>query len=237
MSILIAGGKGFIGSNLAKLLDSGDVYYEVADLKDGVDVCNINGSEYKVIVLLAANLNHNKKMYNHNFKIYQWAIKQNAHIIYTSSAAVYGGGKKPHLEDEPTPAPTIYGRSKLQGEFMLKAAHKDYTILRLANVYGSGDGNGVIDIFKRGGNKIYGDGKDVRDYVGVDSVCRAIVKVAADPSAYNKKTFNISSCLPTTTNDAFSLFGTGEPKHVERRRFDVRYSLLDNKKAIKAGLL
>lgn len=239
--ILIAGGKGFIGSHVARVFDGLDAgLYEIADLKDGVDVCTVDGSKYDIIILLAANLGHDVQMFQDNLAIYRWACKQkNSHIIYTSSAAVYADSVQPHSEGEPTPAPTIYGRSKLLGEQIISQACPKRTILRLANVYGDGEGNGVIDIFKRGGNKIYGTGEDVRDYVHVSVVAEAIKRIALNPSAYNKEIYNISSFVPVTTNEAYMKYGNeGLPaEYLPARGFDVSYSLLWNKKAKDAGLI
>lgn len=236
--ILIAGGRGFIGSNLASLFDGLDPnLYEIADLKDGVDVCDVDGSKYDVIVLLAANLGHDLQMFQDNLRICKWAMRQTAHIIYTSSAAVYGNTGAVHYEDEPTPAPTLYGRSKLLGEQLIKKTSQNYTILRLANVYGDGDGNGAIDIFKRGGRTIYGTGNDVRDYVSVKTVCEAIKTIAFNPSKYNKQIFNISSGQAQTTIGAFMQYGNGEPIYAPKRGFDVSHSILSNKKAIEADLI
>lgn len=239
--ILIAGGKGFIGSNLCRLFDNLDVgLYETVDLKDGQDVCDLKDtSKYDVIVLLAANLGQDMDMFQDNLAIYRWAMRQNAHIIYTSSAAVYGDSVQPHSEAEPTPAPTFYGRSKLLGEQFITQANKRRTILRLGNVYGNGDGNGAIDIFKRGGNKIYGDGTDVRDYVPVQTVCEAIKRIALNPDQYNGEIFNISSGVPMTTNEAYMKYGNEglAAQYLPPRGFDVRHSLLNNRKAINAGLI
>lgn len=237
--ILIAGGKGFIGGYVAKVLDGLDTgLYETADLKEGIDVCDIKDtSAYDVIVLLAANLGHDMDMFQDNLAIYRWAVRQNAHIIYTSSAAVYGDSTDAHRETDVTPAPTLYGRSKLLGEQLISQGCKNRTILRLANVYGNGDGNGAIDIFKRGGNKIYGVGDDVRDYVPVKLVAEAIKIIALNPTEYNKQIFNISSGVPMSTKQAFYEYGQGQPEFLPPRGFDVKYSLLDNTKADLAGLL
>lgn len=238
--ILIAGGDGFIGKHVAALLDGLDPnLYEIADLKSGTNVCDVDGSKYDVIVLLAANLGHDMDMFQDNLAIYRWAARQSAHIIYTSSAAVYGNSIVPHNENEATIAPTIYGRSKLIGEQIISQASKHRTILRLSNVYGNGDGNGAIDIFKRGGNKIYGDGSDVRDYVPVGVVAEAIKRIVLHPSHYDCDIYNISSNTPMTTNEAYMRFGNEglAAEYVPARGFDVKYSVLNNRKAIKAGLI
>lgn len=235
--ILVAGGRGFIGSRLCSTFMSHDISFDVADLKDGLDIWSVDGSYYDVIVLLAANLNHDMEMYKHNQRIYNWAKMQTAHIIYTSSAAVYADSVLPHTEDEPTPAPTIYGKSKLLGETVLKEKNPNFTILRLANVYGEGEGNGAIDIFKRGGRAIYGTGENIRDYVNVRVVAEAIKDIALNPSVYNWQTYNISSGVGMSTNQAFGKYGSGDPEYLPARSFDVRCSLLDNSKAKSAGLI
>ena len=239
--ILIAGGKGFIGKHVEAVFDALDIgLYETADLKEGIDVCDIRDtSAYDVIVLLAANLGQDMAMFQDNLAICKWAMRQNAHIIYTSSAAVYGDALEPHKETDPTPAPTFYGRSKLIGEQLISQGNKRRTILRLGNVYGNGEGNGAIDIFKRGGTKIYGDGQDVRDYVPVQTVAEVIKRIALDPAKYNGEIFNISSFQPMTTRAAFATYSKPpyEPEFLPPRGFDVRHSVLNNTKAIKAGLI
>lgn len=238
--ILIAGGKGFIGSHVAKVFDGLDTgLYDIVDLKDGQDICDLKDtSKYDVIILLAANLGHDMQMFQDNLAIYRWAARQKtAHIIYTSSAAVYGDSTDAHTETDVTPAPTIYGRSKLLGEQLISQACPKRTILRLANVYGDGEGNGVIDIFKRGGSNIYGMGNDIRDYVSVKVVAEAIKTIALNPTAYNKEIFNISSGLGRTTNSIWDEYGTGVGNYVPARGFDVACSVLSNTKAVNAGLI
>ena len=237
--ILIAGGDGFIGKHVAAALDNLDPnLYEIADLKRGLDVCAVDGNKYDVIVLLAANLGQDLRMFQDNMAICKWAMRQKAaHIIYTSSAAVYGDSTDAHTETDATPAPTIYGRSKLLGEQLISQACPNRTILRLANVYGDGDGNGVIDIFKRGGSNIYGMGTDIRDYVSVKVVAEAIKTIALDPAKYNREIFNISSGMGRTTNSVWDEFGQGVGNYVPSRGFDVACSVLSSAKAVNAGLI
>jgi len=238
--ILIAGGKGFIGSHVAKVFDGLDAgLYDIIDLKDGQDICDLKDtSKYDVIILLAANLGHDMQMFQDNLAIYRWACKQNtAHIIYTSSAAVYGDSTDAHSETDVTPAPTIYGRSKLLGEQLISQACPNRTILRLGNVYGDGEGNGVIDIFKRGGSNIYGMGNDIRDYVSVKVVAEAVKRIALNPAEYNKEIFNISSGMGRTTNSVWDEFGQGVGNYVPARGFDVACSVLSSAKAVNAGLI
>ncbi len=236
--ILIAGGEGFIGTHLRRAFDNLDAdLYDIADLKSGTDICTVDGSKYDVIVLLAANLGHDMDMFQDNLRICKWAMRQTAHIIYSSSAAVYGDSTTAHVETEKTTAPTLYGRSKLIGEQLISQGCKHRTILRFANVYGNGEGNGAIDIFKRGGNKIYGVGDDVRDYVSVKVVANALKAIALNPDAFDHEIYNISSNVPMSTKQAFYKYGQGEPEYLPPRGFDVKYSLLDNTKATVAGLI
>lgn len=236
--ILIAGGEGFIGTHLRKAFDNLDPdLYDVADLKSDTDICTVDGSKYEVIVLLAANLGHDMDMFQDNLRICKWAMRQTAHIIYSSSAAVYGDSTTAHIETEQTTAPTLYGRSKLIGEQLISQGCKHRTMLRFANVYGDGDGNGVIDIFKRGGNKIYGDGNDIRDYVSVKVIANALKTIALNPSQYDGEIFNISSGLGRTTNSVWDEYGTGEATYLPARGFDVSCSVLSSAKAVNAGLI
>lgn len=239
MKVLVVGGKGFIGSYVCKELSESDADYTVVDLKDGFDICDfkLKRGYYDSIILLAADLGRYRPMYRHNLSIYEWLAKQEgSHIVYASSAAVYADDE-PGVETKRPMPPTLYGESKLLGETVIKATQDSYTILRLANVFGSGDGSGAVDAFKRGENKIYGDGLDIRDYVPVETVAHAFVEAALHPEKYRNEVYNISTGIPTTTFDAFMLYGQGEPAHLPAREFDTRYSVLVNIKAVDAGLI
>lgn len=211
------------------------------DKKMGVPIeqMNFEGYDFDFVVLLAANLEHDRQMYVDNLSIYNWAASNfpDAHFIYTSSAAVYGDSFSSCEENQPLDPDNYYGYSKMLGEEIIKATKTNYTILRLSNVYGNGDGNGVIDIFKNGGKTIYGNGEDIRDYVPVGTVCSAILKIIESPEKYNKNIYNVSTNKGTATLEAFQKYGKGEPKFVEARRYDIQHSVLSNYKAKRAGLI
>lgn len=234
--VLIAGNRGFIGSRLQKA----NPEWDGLDLKSGEDIKYARYGDYGFLVLLAANLEQDKRSFDDNVQIASKLLKsppEGMHVVYTSSAAVYGEGWLPHSETEPAHPSTLYGKAKLVGEKMIEMACENYTILRLGNVYGDGDGNGVVDIFKRGGKDIYGDGKQIRDYVPVETVIGAISKIIANPDLYNHSIYNISTGQGLTVKEMFAKHGSGDPQYKSPRHFDVGYSVLDNTKAKRAKLL
>lgn len=108
-------------------------------------------------------------------------------IIHISSSAVYGSRPQKGLFTERNKAnpDTLYGLSKYFSEEIGSYYHKNYglnfIILRPSNVYGPGNEDGVIyrfakSIKEKGYVEIFGDGKNLRDYLFVDDMVNAIVK-------------------------------------------------------------
>jgi nucleoside-diphosphate-sugar epimerase len=235
--VLVVGGAGFIGSHVMKLRPD----WDVLDLKNGQDVRDGIPGDYDVIVLLAAHLGQTEDDYAHNLEIYTALVKNYAgkihpYIVYTSSAAVYGDSKIPHLEIEESAPASSYGESKLLGEDILMYTFAT-AVLRLSNVFGDGDGSGVIDLFKQGGAVVHGDGEQVRDYIYVDKVARAIIKAADDPVHYAGEIYNISSGLGLSVNEVFEKYGEGKPEILPARDVGARCSILSNSLAVQDGLL
>ena len=141
--ILITGGAGFIGSNLALALQErypDNEYFIIDDFSSG-NLENIIGFKGNVITddLSQVDLNHyfhngldvifhqaaltdttvfdrNKMMVSNvgGFRnILKFAIEHNTKLIYASSAAVYGHSKPPMRVGENEKPANIYGFSKL----------------------------------------------------------------------------------------------------------------------------
>ena len=132
-------------------------------------------------------------------------IEKPVKLIYASSAAVYGQGKHlPFAETEHVVPRSTYGADKLSNELYAKVMevshHLQSTGLRFFNVYGPGqlDNNpysGVITSFKKAllakqPIKIYGDGRQSRDFIYVDDVVRALL-LAMETSVTESGIYNV----------------------------------------------
>lgn len=137
-------------------------------------------------------------------------------IIFPSSAGVYGEQDYfPADEEHPLRPVSPYAMAKLVVERYLKFYERSqglkYVALRYSNVYGprqipKGEA-GVVGIFCENllndqEAKIYGDGKQTRDFVFIDDVVKANV-LALD---YDKSgIFNIGTSVETDVNRIFNL--------------------------------
>jgi len=105
-------------------------------------------------------------------------------IIYLNSASIYESNEKEKTnESMPLNPLNPYAISKLDGEYLIKMFCKssgmNYCVLRVFNPYGNRQNeNGAISIFlnRALGNadiNIFGDGKQIRDFIHVTDVARA----------------------------------------------------------------
>ncbi len=133
-------------------------------------------------------------------------------LIFASSMAAYGNAKYlPITEEHPLEPTSPYGISKLASEkYVLHFCQYlgiDSVILRYFNTYGAGQTFtpyvGVITIFiqrlLRGEPlPIFGDGRQVRDFVSVDDVAEATI--LASNFGGNARIFNVGTGIGTTIN-------------------------------------
>jgi len=129
-------------------------------------------------------------------------------VIFTSSREVYGEVEQlPVAEDRPMDPKNAYGASKVAGEVYCRTFQNTYgldvSVLRLSNVYGSGDRDRVIPIWldraRRGEDlEIYG-GAQVLDLVPVDLVVAALRRAAEVSLA--GRVLNVGSGVGTPLRD------------------------------------
>lgn len=168
-------------------------------------------------------------------------------VIYASSAAVYGDPVYlPVDEAHPVVPQSPYGVSKYTVEHYLRVYQELYgvrfTVLRYANVFGprqNADGEGgVVAIFidrllKDKRVKIFGDGRQTRDFVYVgDVACANLAALERGDS----EVLNISTGASLSVIDLFQLLKglTGsslEPEYCPPRPGDILHSCLANERA------
>jgi UDP-glucose 4-epimerase len=133
-------------------------------------------------------------------------------IVYSSASSVYGDTNETMDESHPLNARTMYGASKLAGEYFLRAFHDlygiDYVILRYMNVYGPRQEGGlVINVLNRirAGDPptIMGDGSQSFDFVHVADVAAANLRAMA--SDVSDAVFNVGGGNEVTVREIVDL--------------------------------
>lgn len=169
-------------------------------------------------------------------------------VVYASSAAVYGNPSRlPISEQSPTAPISAYGVDKLGCDLHAAVAGRAYEMstvgLRFFNVYGPRQDprspySGVISIFSecllQGGRlKVHGDGEQVRDFVYVEDVVRAM-RLAMQLASVGptSRVFNVCSGIGTTIKElGEKISGLNgllfSPDWAPARTGDVRQSIGD----------
>jgi UDP-glucose 4-epimerase len=121
-------------------------------------------------------------------------------VVFSSASSVYGETSETMDESHSLEAETMYGASKIAGEYFLRAFGDMYglehVVLRYMNVYGPRQEGGlVVNVLRRilGGSPpvINGDGSQSFDFVHVGDVAAANLRaMAADVSG---EAFNVGS--------------------------------------------
>ena len=127
-------------------------------------------------------------------------------FIVTSSAAVYQNSDAAISESSDAGPSSPYGQSKLDMEKITISSKLNYSILRLFNVYGSDQNNGVIANFRKNILEnvpltIFGDGKAVRDFIHIDDVIDGLILSIKSTSGI----YNIASGNGTSINNLAKL--------------------------------
>lgn len=167
-------------------------------------------------------------------------------VIVSSSAALYAHPQYfPIDEKHPTEYLSPYGISKHAMEEYLKISGINHIIFRFANVYGPRQNSlgeaGVVAIFtdnmvQNKPIKIHGDGEQIRDFIYVKDVARALYAGVISP--ISGETINVSTCCDTTVNQLYKELKDAtkyqmDAEYTAMRQGDIRKSILDNSKAKK----
>ncbi len=179
-----------------------------------------------------------KNNFEYSCCVAQWALKNNARLIYASSAATYGDGALGYSDDEslvPRLKPlNLYGGSKQKfDEWVLERGFQSkMTGLKFFNVFGpneyhKGDmrsvvskayervvSEGKMSLFKSHIPK-YKDGEQMRDFIYVKDAVDVVMFFMEHPSING--IFNLGTGQARTWNDlAHALFGAvGRPVNIE----------------------
>jgi UDP-glucose 4-epimerase len=182
-------------------------------------------------------------------RVLEAARRHGAKVIFSSTGgAIYGECTSPVTESAERRPLAPYGTSKLCGEEYLATWNRlhgtQHVSLRLANVYGPrqephGEA-GVVAIFMgllhAGGTpRIYGDGRQTRDYVFVEDVVHAML-VALDNEG---GVFNIGTGVETSVLELYDAIQRAsgvdrEPAFAEARLGELQRSVLDSSLAERA---
>ncbi len=189
-----------------------------------INIKNINklkkiGDIFAVIHLAASaeiliSKKNEKKYFQDNIEGLQevlnfCSLNKITRFIFASSASVYGNIYKKSVKENCLLNPShYYAYTKFIGEQMIKAYTKtnnfNFTILRLFNIYGPRS-NAVISTFlaqkiQKKPITIFGNGRQIRDFLYVDDFCDAILKVLNNKSSKNQ-IYNLGFGKPVSINE------------------------------------
>ncbi|ROZ79135.1 NAD-dependent epimerase/dehydratase family protein [Ramlibacter sp. WS9] len=252
-SVLLLGGTGFIGTALGTRLEQeGFVVHTVGRtdiwrLEQSLRVCG-------TVVHLASATTPSSSAGQPALELENVALTSRllgalqphpeTHLIYFSSGgAIYGNPLRlPVPEDAPLFPLSDHGAAKASQEALCKAAHdqgRAVSILRPSNAYGAGQklksGFGLVrtlldHAFHGTTLEIWGDGENVRDYIYIDDVVEATVRLIRLP--HDRRTYNLGSGIGASVNQLRRMVElvSGRPVNTvyrAARSIDVRGVVLD----------
>lgn len=220
-------------SGFDELLEGADLVYHLVSTNNPSTSNNNIGQEITDNIVLTIN-------------ILEACVRQKVKkiVFLSSGGTVYGNTEHyPIAETCSTNPITTYGIQKLTIEKMLYLYNYvyglDYAVIRLSNPYGPyqrPNGKlGVVTTFIYKALKdetltVYGDGKNVRDYIYIDDAVEGIISIS---NAVTKdKIFNLGSGCGTSINEIIEKIKKviGKPldvDYVDKRMVDVRVNYLD----------
>lgn len=252
--ILLLGGNGFIGSVVAKRLRLENLPVYVVGRDNGVELPKLLPSCGTVVHLASgttpgSSARHPKleedslALTLHLLELMQ--TQPQTHVLFFSSGGtVYGNPATfPVTEDSPVAPLSYHGAGKAAQEILCKTLitlGHTVTVLRPSNAYGPGQslrqGFGLIRTMlehaKTGTTlEIWGDGENVRDYIYIDDVVEATVRLIGLP--HDCGTYNLGSGVGYSINQVNDVVETVccttlNTVYRPSRGMDVRSVVLNN---------
>jgi len=250
-NVLVTGGLGFIGSHIVNALSASSQHeiflYDVnAHDGKGEKVVTFQGDIFDCDKLLKvmrdgeisdvihmiglASIPSCKENPDASYKLNVASVQavletmrlcEAEHLIFPSTAAIYGATNGPKVNEEVDPKPsTVYGSHKLAAEQLIRNFSEKYgfkpIILRVFNVYGDlNKEQGVISLFLRkaiaGEPLIIKGGNQVRDFVSLHDVVRAFTHSLDNTESYHE-TMNVGSGIGVAINEIAEMVRQSFPK-------------------------
>lgn len=228
MKILITGYSGFIGSYLQKRLESSAHELILADITNGVDICDWKQvavfDDVDIIVHLAnlsfvpASYENPKRFYETNYlstlNMLELCRLRNARMIFFSSY-IYGHPEyQPIDEQHPVQAFNPYAQTKVICESLCQGYSRDFkvpiTIFRPFNIYGVGQNPDFLipSIIQqaRAGKITVKDDRPKRDYIHVSDIVEAIVAaIETKQTTDDLRTYNLGTGISFSVKEIVDL--------------------------------
>lgn len=256
MKVLVSGGAGFIGSQLALQLEkNGDEVTIVDDffsahpenligfrgqvLKQDISASFQSSDLYDAIFHQAAITDPRhpsdnevlEKNINGFQNILNLAGRNQAKVVYASTAGLYGNGPVPMREDQLKDCSTAYARSKLEMEKMAEEHKTKLHLvgLRYFNVFGPNEAHKgrpasmMYHLWRqmRQGNRprLFKWGEQIRDFIYVKDVVAAnLCALTAVPGVYN-----VGTGVGTSFNELVTCLNKAMGTQLEPEYFDMPF--------------
>lgn len=243
MRIGVVGARGFIGSNLSRVL-GGEVVPFTSERRltsaDGRTAARgLDGLVWAATSSTPASVGTDPDSGRAELDEFRTSLEVMSSldiarfVLISSGGTVYGAAPSPSSEDDELVPVSDYGRLKAAMEGTALEHDPGATILRLSNVYGPGQrakgGQGVLGHWMQAlidGRRpvVYGSPSVARDYVYVDDCAHAVAAALRTERSIGT-IINIGSGQPTTLEDLLGLVAeaTGQdidPVYEPGRPFD-----------------